>query len=235
MLALRAMLRAVLFDLGNTLHHVDHEWIAACLGRHGHVATPRDVAVAEYAAKAEVDALFRARRAGTDAARHAPYIETTLRTLGVDATIRSAVEAAIRDENTRDSIWRVQRPDTKNVLAALRARGLVLGVISNADGRVAAALARSGIADAFATIVDSHHVGVEKPDPRIFRIALDACRVAPEESLFVGDLYEIDVVGARAAGIEAVLLDPLGRYGPVDCARIAELRDLLAIVDARLS
>ncbi|MDX2166082.1 MAG: HAD family hydrolase [Deltaproteobacteria bacterium] len=225
-----SQLRAILFDVGNTLHHVDHAWIAQCLGEHGHATTAREVAAAEYPAKAAMDEMFRARRAGNDATRQAPYLEIVLDTLGVEPRLRAAVGAALRAENARHSLWRVQHDDTPEVLAALRARGLTLGVVSNADGRVPAALERGGIAAHFAAIIDSHLVGVEKPDPRIFQLALEACGVAPQEALFVGDIYEIDVTGARAAGMEAVLIDPLDLYGEVDCRRISALRELLEIV-----
>jgi putative hydrolase of the HAD superfamily len=224
-------IKAILFDVGNTLHHVDHAWIAACIGGHGHATTAHTVATAEYRAKAAVDAMFRARAAGSDATRQVPYLEIILETLGVAATAHAAIADALREENARHSLWRVQHDDTDAVLAALRARGLILGVVSNADGRVPAALARTGIAPHFAAIIDSHLVGVEKPDPRIFQLALDDCGVRPDEALFVGDIYEVDVAGARAAGMDAVLIDPLGLYGPVDCPRITALRDLLDLVE----
>jgi putative hydrolase of the HAD superfamily len=224
-------LRAILFDVGNTLHHVDHAWIAACLCRHGYTATAREVAAAEYPAKAAMDEMFRARRAGNDATRQVPYLEIVLAQLGVEPAQRAAIGEALREENVRHSLWRVQHDDTPDVLAALRARGLTLGVVSNADGRVPAALERGGIAQHFSAIIDSHLVGVEKPDPRIFWLALDACGVRPDEALFVGDIYEIDVAGARAAGLDAVLIDPLGLYGEVDCRRIAALSELLGLIE----
>jgi putative hydrolase of the HAD superfamily len=68
---------------------------------------------------------------------------------------------------------------------------------------------------------------VEKPDPRIFRAALDALGVAPEEALYVGDLYEVDVVGARAAGISAVLLAQPEAGSPPGCRTVASLEDLV--------
>ena len=226
------MLRAVLFDVGNTLHHVDHAWIAGCLERHGHAATAHDVRVAEYRAKAAVDTLFRAAAAGTDATRQVSYLDVVLDALAVPAAAQAPIAAALRTENERASLWRVQHDDTPTVLAALRARGLTLAVVSNADGRVPAALAHSGIAEHFAAIIDSHLVGVEKPDPRIFQLALDACGAAPDEALFIGDIYEIDVRGARNAGIDPVLIDPLGLYGEVDCPRISRLAELLDLLDA---
>jgi putative hydrolase of the HAD superfamily len=227
------VLRAILFDVGNTLHHVDHAWIAACLEQHGHAATARQVMVAEYQAKAAVDAMFRAAAAGTDATRQVSYMDVVLDGLGVPPAVQPPIAAALRTENARASLWRVQHHDTPAVLAALRARGLSLAVVSNADGRVPAALARAGIAGHFAAIIDSHLVGVEKPDARIFQLALDACGAAPDEALYVGDIYEIDVRGARNAGIAAVLIDPLGLYpGEVDCPRITRLAELLDLFPA---
>jgi putative hydrolase of the HAD superfamily len=225
------MIRAILFDLGNTLHHLDHAWIADCLGTHGHPVSARQVQEAEYRAKAAIDARFRAGAdAGTDSTRQGDYVAVMLDALGVAAERQAAIAAALRAENRRHSLWRVMHADTPDVLAALRARGLRLAVVSNADGRVAGALAAGGIEAHFTAIIDSHVVGVEKPDPRIFQLALDACGIAPHEALFVGDIYEIDVRGARNAGIEAVLIDPLALYGDVDCRRITHLGELLALV-----
>ena len=76
-------------------------------------------------------------------------------------------------------------------------------------------------------MIDSHVVGVEKPDARIFHLALDACGARREQAVFIGDIYEIDVQGARNAGITPLLLDPLGLYGDVDCDRIDRLGRLL--------
>lgn len=225
------MLRAVLFDVGNTLHHLDHAWIAACVTAHGYPVAARDVAVAEYRGKAAVDALFRARRAGTDATRAPSYLDVILAALGVPEAARPALAADLQAENARASLWRVMHDDTPEVLAALRARGLRLAVVSNADGRVPAMLAATGIAEHFDAIVDSHLVGVEKPHPRIFELALAGCEARPEEALFIGDIYEIDVQGARSAGIAPVLIDPLGLYGELDCPRIAQLAELLELVE----
>lgn len=112
------------------------------------------------------------------------------------------------------------------VLEELKRLGFKLAVVSNADGRVERALHASGIGRFFATIIDSHVVGVEKPDARIFHLALEACGSTAAQSVYVGDIYEIDVRGARNAGMQALLLDPLDRYAAVDCVRIKSLADL---------
>ena len=90
-------------------------------------------------------------------------------------------------------------------------------MVSNSDGRVEQALAAAGLRHYFDVVIDSALVGVEKPDPRIFHAALEALGVAPEEALYVGDLYDIDVLGARAAGLDAV---SAGRPGAYNRARL---------------
>jgi len=225
----------ILFDVGNTLHHLDHAFIAAAISRHCHPVSAHDVAVAEYVGKAAVDAQFRARQAGSDGDRRFSYFGVILEALGVSSAARDLILAELGAENARASLWRVMHPDTPRVIGDLRARGFTLGVVSNADGRVAAALVAHGTAGYFSAVVDSHVVGVEKPDARIFLIALEACGAQPSESVYVGDIYEIDVRGARNAGMTPVLLDPLNCYGDVDCLRIAALADLFDALPAAAS
>jgi len=224
----------VLFDLGNTLSHLDHACVAEVISQHARRVSADQVAVAEYRGKAAVDAAFRARRFGTDTTRQEPYFNTIMEALGVAEAHWQAIGDALRAENQRASLWRVIHDDTPAVLAALRARGYTLGVVSNADGRIAAGLAANGLAPHFAVVIDSHVVGVEKPDPRIFHLALQRCGARAEETLFVGDIYEIDMQGARNAGITPLLLDPLGLYGDVDCERIDRLSRLLDLLPARV-
>jgi putative hydrolase of the HAD superfamily len=99
-------------------------------------------------------------------------------------------------------------------------------VVSNSNGRLRDLLARLGLLDPFSEVIDSHEVGAEKPDPRLFEIALARARARRETTLHVGDFYEIDVVGARAAGLHAALLDVAGLYGGHDCLRFASLTAL---------
>jgi putative hydrolase of the HAD superfamily len=222
----------VLFDAGNTLGHLDLALIADRIGRHWQPVAVAQVAVAEYAAKAAVDAWFRARSGGTDATRQRGYFETLLETLGVPAPAIGRVVADLHEENARDNIWRVVAPDALEALEGLSRRGYRMGVVSNADGRVAATLESLGLARYLEVIVDSHVVGVEKPQARIFELALEACGAPAAEAVFVGDLYEVDVRGARQAGIAPILYDPLLRYGEVDCPRIDRLSALLDLLPA---
>ena len=109
-----------------------------------------------------------------------------------------------------------------------------LAVISNSDGGIQDAIAAAGIADCFECIIDSAHVGVEKPDPAIFRAGLDAMQIQPGESVYVGDVYAIDVLGARSVGMRAILIDPFAVCDHQDCPRIStlsELPDLLRLLN----
>jgi HAD superfamily hydrolase (TIGR01509 family) len=222
----------ILFDVGNTLHHLDHAFIGDAVTRHSHQVEAQEVAVAECVAKATVDALVRERRAGGDASRRFSYFETILAALQVPPAAMAPILAALHAEDARASLWRVMRPGTPGVIAELRRRGFTLGVVSNADGRVPASIAASGLGDHFTVVVDSHLVGVEKPDAEIFHIALRACGAQPGETVYVGDIYEIDVRGARNAGITPVLLDPLDSYRQADCPRISDLAELIELLPA---
>jgi putative hydrolase of the HAD superfamily len=97
-------------------------------------------------------------------------------------------------------------PDAAPALGELRARGLALVVVSNWDCSLADVLADAGLLELVDAVVSSAEAGAAKPDPAPFRRALELAGVAPGEALHVGDSAENDVAGARAVGIEGVLL-----------------------------
>ena len=110
--------------------------------------------------------------------------------------------------------------------------------MSNAEGTVATQLREGevlqvgpGIGVRVGCVIDSGEVGVLKPDPRIFRIALDAMALAPEQVWYVGDMPGIDVVGARAAGISPLVIDPFEFHGGNDYETVASLRAVAARIE----
>jgi HAD superfamily hydrolase (TIGR01509 family) len=111
------------------------------------------------------------------------------------------------------TLWTYALPWTRAALEKLYAAGYGMSVVSNSDGNVAHQIADLGLAPYFDEVFDSHWIGAEKPDPRIFRQALERLDLGAPECLFVGDLVMVDVVGANRVGIAAVHLDPLGLYG----------------------
>jgi|ERR1700722_1511659 len=139
------------------------------------------------------------------------------------------VDAGLRDrliENTQQSAnWDQILPGTRDALERIR-QDHWIAVISNADGKINAVLQRCGIADCFATVTDSGIVGVEKPHAAIFEAALRAMKAEAAESLYVGDVYSIDYVGARSAGMQAVLFDVAGAYRGRGFPRVESLSEL---------
>jgi HAD superfamily hydrolase (TIGR01549 family) len=114
-------------------------------------------------------------------------------------------------------------------LERIRARGLRRVVVSNANGTLHDHFDRLGLTRYFDAVFDSHVEKVEKPDPRFFDIALERSDSRRESTVHVGDFYEIDVVGARRARLEAILLDPAGVNLDRDCVRVSSL-DALALL-----
>src|SRR5258708_25085183 len=124
------------------------------------------------------------------------------------------------------TVWRVVRPGIFEALEAFKSAGYKLAIVSNAEGQVEADAKRFGLAQYFDVIIDSHIVGVAKPDPRIFQIALERLGVGPDEVKFTGDIYSIDVEGARAAGIQARPVHQPPRCSWVEHEKIVHIKDL---------
>ena len=134
-------------------------------------------------------------------------------------------------------LWIQELPGARDGLRALAATGVRLGVVSNADGLIGSRLAEAGILQVgpgvgveVECLVDSGAVGVMKPDPRIFHIALEAMDLTPESVWYVGDMAGIDVVGARAAGLRPFLMDPYGLNPDADHDRIGSLTELADLI-----
>ncbi len=138
-------------------------------------------------------------------------------------------DEAVRDtlvENTQNSAnWDQILPGTRDALERLRQQ-YAIAVISNADGKIDAVLQRCGIVDCFASITDSGKVGHEKPHPAIFEAALREMKADPTQSLYVGDVYSVDYVGATNAGMQAVLFDVAGAYRDLEFPRVESLTGL---------
>lgn len=128
--------------------------------------------------------------------------------------------------NTQNSAnWDQILPGTRDALERLR-KEYSIAVISNADGKIEEVLRRCGIVDCFASITDSGIEGHEKPHPAIFEKALREMKAEPAESLYVGDMYSVDYVGARNVGMHAVLFDVSGAYREREFPRVESLAGL---------
>jgi putative hydrolase of the HAD superfamily len=217
-------LDAVFLDAGGVLVDPNWERVAAAMRAQGIDVAAAALAAAEPAAKRELDVPYRIQTTD-DRSRCGFFWELVATHAGVHAAPEQLVRAwaELDAYHAEQNLWEVPLPGVPEALAALRARGLRLVVVSNANGTLRKKLDRLDLARHFDVILDSHVVGVEKPDRRIFEIALEAARVEPGAAVHVGDLYEVDVVGARAAGVAAVLVDPTGLQNDRDCPRVSSL------------
>ncbi|MDP9349634.1 MAG: HAD-IA family hydrolase [Gemmatimonadota bacterium] len=226
-------MKAILFDAGNTLVWLDHPFLVQALREHGVEAREEEILAAEYGAKRLLDELVRTGNGGTDETRGKVYFREVFRQLGVDDALFPALARTLFARHAERNLWSRVRERTAETLEELRGRGYRLGVISNADGRVEGLLESVGLRPYFDFVIDSAVVGIEKPDPRIFQLACARLGLHPGEALYVGDIYEIDVAGARRAGMRAVLIDPLDRWGELDCDRIRGVEELPAWLERR--
>ena len=158
-----------------------------------------------------------------------------MRSIGVrDVDVEIAVEALHRTRNAY--LWRWPIPESCAAIHALATAGMPMGVVSNASGQIEEVLSRSGVCQvgagphvAVRVVVDSHVVGVAKPDPGIFDHAMPHFNGASRQRIaYVGDSVTMDVTAARAAGVHPILLDPYDDHPDADFERIGSLSDLAA-------
>jgi HAD superfamily hydrolase (TIGR01509 family) len=227
----RAPVETLFLDAGGVLVNPNWHRISDVLAAHGVRVAPGVMADAEPRAKRELDVPALIRHSN-DSQRGWTYFNLVLAHAGIAPSPET--DAALEELQAYHSVhnlWELVPEGVVPALGRLRARVPRLVVVSNANGRLHAVMERLGLARFFDVMLDSHLEGVEKPDPRLFEIALERAGGRPETTLHVGDFYWIDVQGARAAGLRAVLLDSAGLYPEADCPRIrslGELPDLLA-------
>ena len=224
----------IFFDVGNTLVSIDFDWISEELAKRDVVAAPQAVRRAEAAARPRVSEWIANRADKETQETFTLYFGLVLqelevaRELGAERILDLARELTpvLRGPGLTARLWSWMLPGVPEALEAMKADGLQLAVVSNSDGSVEQSLIASGLRDYFAAVMDSHIVGHEKPDPRIFEKALEVCGADPARTVHVGDMYAADVVGARAAGVHPVLLDPFDDWEGVDCVTLPDVASL---------
>ena len=144
--------------------------------------------------------------------------------LGVEVAACDDVVARLDAAHVERHLWCGLDPEAPRVLEELKRAGLRVAVISNTeDGRLRDSLEAAQIANLFDLLIDSHLVGCRKPEVAIFKLALEGLGVEAGEAAFVGDSYAHDALAARAAGLRAILLDPLDLHPESVCPRIRSL------------
>ncbi|MFQ5803588.1 MAG: HAD family hydrolase [Candidatus Methylomirabilales bacterium] len=226
--------KAVFFDAGNTILRLDYALIVDALKRQGFLVDQEEVWRAECRARVKLDpflAEITVRESPEVFSRYVRYMCEEMGLLWGKKAERLLRE--LREINGHSNLWRGGAvTGAREVLEDLKGNGYLLGVISNSDGRLETLLNEVGLAEHLSVIVDSRVVGFEKPDPRIFHWALERTGVTPDEAVYVGDFYSLDVVGARRVGLDAILLDPLDAWPLLDCVKAKDLFEVRSLLPA---
>ena len=207
------MLRAVFFDVGNTLlyaHPSVPEVVRQVLAEEGHI---RDLSVIDeyYEDRYREDDTFWRSDDETLGVWVGMY-SLLCRQLGIDADAEQ-IARRVYDEFGCADRWRAY-DDVRPAMERLSARGIRLGLISNWDGRLVGLVEGLGLSDLLDAVVSSADVGLHKPDPRIFELACERLGVAPSDAAHVGDHQYADIIGAEAVGMVPVLIDRHGGENP---------------------
>ncbi|MFZ9696634.1 MAG: HAD family hydrolase [Ilumatobacteraceae bacterium] len=223
---------AILFDAGGVLVLPDPKVLAPLIAYYGGDDRHETYVRAHYAGMAAKSAVT----AGESDWTH--YNATYLAHLSVPDEHQEAALEVLTHVKANARLWRHPIPGSADALRELAARGVPTGIVSNASGQIESTLQVSGICQvgsgplaSVRCVIDSHVVGVEKPDPRIFDHALvhfdgiERSRIA-----YVGDSLVMDVRGSRAAGLHPILVDPYDDAADHDVDRIKTLGDLLSLV-----
>jgi HAD superfamily hydrolase (TIGR01549 family) len=220
------VIKTLFLDAGGVLIFPNWTRVSEGLAAHGVRVDPAVLAAAEPHAKLQIDNATTIA-SSTDSTRTFPYFNLVLEHAGIaqgPATDAALVE--LRAYHDAHNLWETVPGDVMPALARFRRLGLRLVVVSNANGTVHRCFDRCGLTPCFDVVLDSHVEGVEKPDRRFFDIALERSGAVPETTMHVGDIYHVDVVGARNASIQPMLLDPCDLYGGADCPRVRSLGEL---------
>ncbi len=237
----RRPLEAVLFDAGGTLVRLDFEWMSEWLAAQGREISVATLRRAEVEGRRRFDASFGVPAGAADALQPLgrrgdtrAYIGGMLATAGLPADMLSRALEAFSERQRGPGLWTRPVEGAREALDGVIALGVRRAVVSNSDGRAEQHLLNCGVLDGLEFVVDSHFVGVEKPDPRILAIALDRLQVAAERAIYVGDIRSVDEAVAKAAGTHFVLIDPWRDYG-VGADRIASIAELVTYLKARFT
>jgi putative hydrolase of the HAD superfamily len=238
----RPALEAVVFDAGGTLVRLDFEWMAQAVSGLDGALDAATLRRAEIEGRRRYDASADRQEhvAGPDPplGGHGDiraYFMGMLEAAGVTPGVRDAAYERFHVRQLEAGLWTRPMEGARAAIDGVAALGLRCAVVSNSDGRAEWHLEHTGTREGLEFVIDSAIVGVEKPDPRIFQIALERLGVAAQRALYVGDIRSVDEKGARAAGMHFVLIDPWGDYGDRNVDSIASIAALPEWVRARFS
>lgn len=220
-------MHTLLLDAGGVLVCPNWDRVSETLARHGVEAPADGLRRAEPIIKFAIDHTV-GHPGSSDASRWHDYLDGVLLTAGVARSPnRDEALVELRRYHATHNLWESVPADVVPSLEAFRALGLTLAVASNANGTIESCLERVGLLPYFDVVCDSHVEGVEKPDPRFFEVVMSRAGGQPETTMHVGDLYHVDVVGARRSGLQTILLDRDDLFADFDAERVKTLQELV--------
>ena len=218
-------------DAGGVLVFPNFERISDTFARHGIRVSPDALRAADPHGRFAVDTANHVAMMN-DADRGSMHFRVMFERAGIpaDAPVAKALDE-LWSYHSAHNLWEYVPPDVAPALERLAAGGVTLAIGSNANGIIHRVFERAGLRRYFSVICDSQVEGVEKPDPRFFEILVARAGGRPETTLHVGDLYHVDVLGARSAGLQSMLLDPHDLYAEYDVKRLKSLSELATMLD----
>jgi putative hydrolase of the HAD superfamily len=229
------MIKAVFFDLYQTLITYDpprEELVAQTLKELGIERDPaifrRPLITADEFIYEEIAHLPLSQRSQQEKlSLYTQHQSIVLKEAGIEADSKLAM--GLLGKMQQYSMNLVLFDDVATALDELKKRGLILGLISNVEQEMSDTFTRLKLDSWLDIIVTSLDAGAGKPQPEIFLEALKRAGVAAGETLYVGDQYRVDVLGARGAGIKGILIDRTGYHRDItDCPKIGSLKELTA-------
>jgi len=227
------MIKAVFFDLYHTLVHYEpsqEELEARALQSFGINVTAealhRPILAANEFIYQEIARRPLSQRSKEEVmALYAQYQRTVLKEAGIKEDEKLALRLLGMMQQAKMKL--VLFDDVAPALDDLKKRRLTLGLISNIERNMTATLKELGLSSKLDIVVTSQDSGFTKPQPEIFQYALRQAGVRPAEAIYVGDQYQVDILGARGAGMKGVLLDRGDYYQDItDCPRIQNLSQM---------
>jgi len=229
------MIRAVLFDLDGTLRFSRPSGLEAFVQFSAELGLTLCVE-AQRNVERWTHAYWAGKHSGYAKSVPAPetfwldYTRGMLAAAGVEDVSLIYTPAIVRAFNERYHSEPYIPAEAHTVLHALREKGYTLGLVSNREGDLAPLAAELGLGDYFHFTLSGGQANSWKPDARIFRLACEMAQAAPNECLYVGDNFYADTLGAQAAGLTPILLDPRQVFPEAECAHIDCLSELLSVV-----
>ncbi len=215
----------LLLDAGGVLLFIDQDYLSRLADEHGSQVEARRFYEEHFRLVHWFDTYVSThRRFLSDLG--GPYSQILLRLVGLSEEAAAQVAQMAEARNERRHLWEFTFPWVVETLDQLKDEGYRMSIVSNADGRVEEELHNLEMRGYFERVYDSEVVGVEKPEPGIYELALSDLGLRPEEAVFVGDMFYIDIWGANRVGIPGLHLDPLGLYEGWPGAHIQDLRQL---------